>query len=675
MKILNPFIPLRAETNELHHTVHVVGRDYTFGPDGMLTSVKSQGHELLSAPVRVVAIEDGEPAAWDNNYPDNESESFIQRRSDEEIVICGAMQSDRFIIDTCYTVEYDGTIDIDLKLMPRGQTVAQVFGIADTKPLRYQLDQLWVEIPLKKELCTLYTMYPNSAMKLADGKERPLTSMSMSGTIPDQDAGLPFESLLWLGNEDRGFGWYAENDRYWQPADEARAMELVQDGDRLILRVRLLDSHPATWKGDPEKGMNLFQPIDFHFGFQVTPVKPFPKQPYIHNAFHLDCGIKIKGNYIDFMSAENRFDKLVEKGVTTLILHEKWNKSQNWFELSEFTKYQLKYICDECHKRGIKVLPYFGYELSAMSPVWSELHNKATATDENGMKKGGWWRVPFQRDYVVCYRSEYQERFLSGVAKLMDTCQIDGVYLDGTAVGRLCCNTEHGCGWYDENGRLHGSYGIRNVRRMFQKLYQIVASRGGQINVHCFGYVNFTALPYIHQTWYGENLQFKLNKGTTEDVDLDYFRAEYIGRNMGVPVEFIAYENRPVWTFEQALSCSILHGILPRPNDIEHPLDLMSGVWKIFDGFPIEKSEWMPYWKNKVTASHEKVKVSYYRYKALDGSNQLLAFAVNISATPVEAVTLDFEEPVTTAIDMETQTEVGLTFGLDRYGYRILFIK
>ena len=34
---------------------------------------------------------------------------------------------------------------------------------------------------------------------------------------------------------------------------------------------------------------------------QPTPVKTFPKQPYLHNALHLDCFVKIKGNYIDFV--------------------------------------------------------------------------------------------------------------------------------------------------------------------------------------------------------------------------------------------------------------------------------------------------------------------------------------------------------------------------------------
>lgn len=194
----------------MHHTVHIIGRDYTFGPDGMITSVVSQGHELLAAPIRVVAVEDGEPAVWDMDYPNNESESFIQRRNDSQVVICGAMQSERFVIDTCYTVEYDGNIDIDFKVMPRGKTVAQILGIAEAKPVRFQLDKLWLEIPLKAEAFSLFHMYPNSDMKFEDNTIRPCGAMTMSGKIPEQSVGMPFKPLLWLGNEERGLGWFAE---------------------------------------------------------------------------------------------------------------------------------------------------------------------------------------------------------------------------------------------------------------------------------------------------------------------------------------------------------------------------------------------------------------------------------------------------------------------------------
>lgn len=674
MRILKPFIPLRVETQDLCHTVNVAGRSYTFGADGMIKSIVAEGQELLAEPMRLVIVEDGESSVFDDDYPNNESESFIQRRSDEEAVICGCKQSERFIVDFCNTVRYDGNIDIDLKLMTRGKTVSQVFGISDFKELEYKLDKLWLEVPLKREIAQLYHMYPNSNIYLSDSRVIERGATTTGGKLPEIDSHIPFKALLWLGNDEKGLGMFAETLKNRQLEDENKAIEIIYDQDKVILRVRLLDSHPTSWKGEPKNGYNIFKPVEFRFGFTSTPVKSFPKNPYIHKALHIDCGIKIKGNYMDFFAEENRFERLAEKGVDTLILHEKWNKSQNWYELSEYTAKQISYIVDECHKRNIKVLAYFGYELSTMAPVWTELNSKVVCKSENQDTNEGWWRVPFQRDYRVCYNSEYADLFVGGIAKIMDNYNLDGVYLDGTACPYPCYNIGHGCGWYDEKGNLNCTYPVTAIRNMMERLYREVKARDGYINVHCYACNNFTAFPYVDQIWLGENLQFKLNKGSTEDMELDHFRAEYSGRNMGVPAEFIAYENRPFWTFEQALSCSLLFGILPRPNDINFPLELMSGVWKIFDKFPIEKSEWLPYFKNTATTSNEKVKVSYYKYTDLENKPKLLAFAVNISANNIENVTLKFDEEVSTVIDAEKGEPVGFTFNMEPYAYKILYV-
>ena len=128
------------------------------------------------------------------------------------------------------------------------------------------------------------------------------------------------------------------------------------------------------------------------------------------------------------------------------------------------------------------------------------------------------------------------------------------------------------------------------------------------------------------------------------------------------------------WTFEQALSCSILHGILPRPNDIEYPLELMSGVWKIFDGFPIEKSEWVPYYKNRATTTNEKVKVSYYKYTTITGKTELLAFVVNISSQEIKNVAVSFHENVSEVFNAETLENMEFIFDIQPYGYKILYL-
>ncbi|MBE6934457.1 MAG: hypothetical protein E7462_05355 [Ruminococcaceae bacterium] len=140
-------------------------------------------------------------------------------------------------------------------------------------------------------------------------------------------------------------------------------------------------------------------------------------------------------------------------------------------------------------------------------------------------------------------------------------------------------------------------------------------------------------------------------------------------------MEFLAYENGPIWTFEHALTCALIHGILPRPNDIEYPLTLMSRVWKVVNAFPVERAQWMPYWKNSVRVSHEKVRVSYYRYTDLSGKVQLLAFVGNISGTKVDNVTVGFEEPVSRCIDTLEEQALDLSFSLEPFGSRILFLS
>lgn len=490
MKIMEPFIPLRLESENLNHTIDVLKRRYTFGADGLISSIISSGQELLAGAMRLVMEEAGQVSVFDLDYNDNESESFVQRHNDREAIICGCKQSERFIIDFSNTIRYDGSIDIDLKLTTKGKTVAQTFGIACLKPLEYKLDKLWFEIPLKADLCTFYHIYCDLARK-----ETP--PFPTTGRITEKGLSIPFKPFVWLGNDDVGLGFFTESKRNWQ--FQNNAFEVIKQGDTVILRLRLLDSHPVSWGDDYQNGMDCFHPLDFHFGFMPTPVKQFPNNPYTHKALHLDCGIKIKGNYLDFMN-KGRFDRLLEKGVDTLILHEKWNKSQNYYELSEFTAKQLEYISTECHKRGIKLLVYFGFELSSLSPEWSTLKDKVLYKDESGKIQGGWWRVPFQRDYMVCYNSEFADKFIAGILDIIDTYHLDGVYLDSTASPRLCSNREHGCGWIDQNGNLQGAYTVNAVRLLFEKLSTEIKKRGGIISLHNYGFINFTVLPFVDQT-------------------------------------------------------------------------------------------------------------------------------------------------------------------------------
>ena len=675
MRIPKPFLPVAVETDGLSYKARVLGREMTFGANSLVKSIKSKGKELLSEQMRFVGTEDGEPIIWDNDSENNESGCFVQSRKNDKVVLCGAMMSKAFIINTAVEISYDGCVCVDASVMPRGLTVAQVFGMADTKPMQYKLDKLWLEIPLNADIGEFYNIYPIDDLHLEDGRVIERSETMSSGRIPLCGFHMPHKPLLWLGGDDCGFGFFCESDKNCQPSDSGRLIEVLPDKNGWVLRIRLLDSPPKVWGDNYTEGYGVFEPLTYKFGFMATPVKEFPENPYLEKMFHPDCFVKVKGNYIDFLRDKNRFDRLVEKGVTTLVLHEKWNKAQNSPELSEFTAKQLREIVDECHKRGIKVLTYFGYEVSTILADWGKIGEKSEIKNEKGEHFfGGWYRVPFQRDYSVCYNSEYSDFFVDGIVKIVDEFNIDGIYLDSTSMPKLCANTAHGCGYYDEDGELHGTYQILAIRDMFRRIYCEMSARGCVINLHSFGCLNFTALPYVNGTWYGENLQAAYIKGSDKDMPLDYFRAEYTGRNMGVPVEFIAYENRPVWNFENAAAMSLIHGILPRPNDIEHPLDLMSEIWRVIDSFPVSKSEWCPYWKGDERLSDARAKCSYYKYTTPDGDRMYLAFVSNTTAAELYGLKLNIGETEAKVTDMLTGEDTD-AFDLAPFGYKILYIK
>lgn len=116
-------------------------------------------------------------------------------------------------------------------------------------------------------------------------------------------------------------------------------------------------------------------------------------------------------------------------------------------------------------------------------------------------------------------------------------------------------------------------------------------------------------------------------------------RATHSGRNFGIPTEFLVYENKPIWGFDDAFAFTLIHGVLPRPNDIGEPLEKMSKLWKIIDSFPIGESEWCPYFKegsHPFKADNGAVKISAYKYTA-GGRHKWLIFIANSEAAEIEA--------------------------------------
>jgi len=592
-----PWTEVMAYTTEQGVTVNVWGRKYSFDHAALPTGVITAGQEILAAPVRLVGVLDGKPIAWE------QKDALLLDQTKVKATVSGWQTYDNLLINTTSHIEFDGMVRVDLVVMEKRWTTPK-------------LEQLWLEVPLKQEQATLYTYWPGDWLKTRN-----------SDALSENGLALPFKPFIWLGNEDGGLSWFAESDQGWQPKETERCIEVVRQGDATVLRLHILDSQPAA----------KF-PLTVTFGFQATPLKPIPKdfheQRFLYGAGY---GIEDKASIVG--DKEKAIDHMAAVGIKTLIIHEHWTPIQNYWKTTHAA--ELKKLVEACHQRDMKLILYFGYEFSTLAPEWSELADEVLVKTPEGLY-GGYQRNPAQRDYVVCYNSQWRDRLLEGIAWALDHYGFDGVYLDGTTEPFACLNEQHGCGYISPDGTRKGTYPVFAVRDLMRRLYALVHARDGLIVAHQSSCCLTPTLAFVDCYLDGEHMQPNYTpevqklvdskeNGFLEILPLATFRAEFMGRNFGVPCEFLVYERPPNWTLENALSFTLIHNVWTYTRGYGKDFELISKIWKAMTDFGAGASKSHPYWKNQqmITVRPEAVKVSFYQKE-----NRLLLVVSNLSAAP-----------------------------------------
>lgn len=632
-----PWTPLQAAQHGDEITLDVVGRTYRLGTHAALpVSIQTAGEEILAAPVRLVGRLAGQPVTW--IHP---TLSLLQA-GDERAVLCGTLETGGVIVSASVKADYDGVLRFDLAVTP-------YLGNMKGSELAYQLEQLWLEIPLKASRASLYTYWP-----LAGGELKVYEPVN-SGAVPVDGFTLPYKPFVWLGWEDGGLGCFTESDAGWQHADPARAIEVMRDGETTVLRLRLLDSLPQAWAEQADGWYHPNPPVTFSIGLQATPAKPMETNPLAHRIVHLSYYEPLESMRIEEHprldgKPGTLLDQVVESGADVVALHEAWNGLQNYWICNRAD--EITATVAACHARGLKVIPYFGYELSTLAPEWAELHDRVLVQHPDGRFEGGWQRYPPQRDYMVCYGSEWQERWLAGIAWMLDAYGFDGLYLDGTTMPWGCANTAHGCGYRHPDGSIGATYPIFRVREMFARLYALISARGGVITAHQSSCCLTPTLQYCHSYWDGEHIGGGFKHDGEGHFPLATFRAEFMGRNYGIRAEFLSGD-------PEAVTYALLHNVMVRPG-AGGMLDIVASVWRALDAFGVADAHWLPYWESAslVTTDAPHVHVSAYRR---DG-RALLAVGNLAAETAVDAA-LHLTGDYRSARDAVTGESLGLRDG------------
>jgi hypothetical protein len=573
--VLPPWTPLELYKDGRVLRVACWGRTYEFGDSPFPCSIRTAGEPVLTAPVQITArVGDGPPLAW------LADDIRLVEKTPQRVRLSQRATSDDLVLSAETTIEYDGMMLIEWRITAQ-------------RPVT--LSELTFEAPLKPEHAKYIYYYPHYERSWSE--HRP-------GALKPEGFVDNFRPVMWLGDEERGLEWFAESDENWFSDEPGRVTEVKREGDRVVLRLHVVMKPVELAPDGPRPSLS------YTFGLQATPVKPVEKDAWDYRTFHVSQGTFGVQTRLEIPDLE--LDKLAAAGVRTVAFHEHWTDIES-YTTTTYGK-QLRRLAEACHRRGMQLNIYFGFLISDLAPEWKEFGDECVLEPRRGYTPYNYPPQPLQNAYIVCYRSVWQDFLADGIARALDEYGVDGVYLDGTADPfEGCRNRRHGCGYVKPDGSVAPTYAILPIRSMMRRIYTIVRAHkpDGQVNTHQSAFMVMPALAWATSYWDGEQLPGRGDARAT--LSLDGFRAEFMGRQWGVPAEFLV--SAP-YDFRQACGLALLHDVPVRAVSAGADLELISGLWRILDGFGRKEAKRLPYWRNEryVVAAPADFVVSLYRH-------------------------------------------------------------
>ncbi len=257
-EIFPPFQPIRRGGD----AIEVVMRKYRSGGLGLWDSVQARSNEggfkeLLAGPMTVRLSQDS-PAL------DAAGEALVGAGEwtsvkPHEAIYRGEAVHPAVQIKTTAITEYDGCMRVEMNLAPNQKDA--------------EIKHLWVDIPIKNEMAPLFHV-STTALRFNPAGSIPEGDGIIWDTrdFPDGEWPTGFRPYIWLGAEERGLCWFADNDKNWvkdvnlKKGTYAPAFSLHRKDGVLTLRVHLV-----------QKPVVLQRERHIVFGLMATPAKPMPE--------------------------------------------------------------------------------------------------------------------------------------------------------------------------------------------------------------------------------------------------------------------------------------------------------------------------------------------------------------------------------------------------------------
>jgi hypothetical protein len=550
----------------------------------LIEQIDSAAASLLAEAVRLRATVAGKPVEW------SPPRIRVAERRPAAVSLALSTGHDDLLLTVQSEIEQDGFARLTVFLEPRR-------GVS--------LEGLVLEIPLRRE----YAKYLYTWPKVRSGELKEAYSSS-------------FQPIVWLGDEERGLQWTCESEEGWQLADPEKAIEVVPEVDRAVLRLNLVDQ-PA--KLIPSHGLK------YTFGLQATPVKPMERTAWDERIFRnpwYGFSFDVPDKEVEGKPALRYF---ADKGGRAMLL-------LRWWDAFAYTSPQshaeeLRRLVRACHAEGIKVVPYIGgFLLAENTPEgrsFMEEMQKVPVTPYPIDRLPG---LESQMTRIVCQHGPWQDFLVDGIARLIDEFDVDGVYLDSTSRPCACSNGLHGCGYKDAKGGPRPTYPVLATRELLKRIYAVVKQRkpDGIVDLHVYDCMHAGALAFSTTYWNGEQLG-RNPKVKVEGLPLDRFRTEFMGYNWGTPADLLYYV---LGSYRACSAIALLHDVPVRVENLKD-LDLEFALWRVREEFGIDRAEFLPYWRNAeyVAVSPEGCYVSLHWHP----EGRVLAVVSNVKPEAAQA--------------------------------------
>ncbi|MCM8806997.1 MAG: DUF6067 family protein [Candidatus Omnitrophica bacterium] len=486
--------------------------------------------------------------------------------------------------------EFDGFMKYTLFIEPEGEIENFIF-----------------EIPLDKEIAQYFHIGKIGTPPSYKESKESVKLFKTCGQIPQDGMKLPFVEKIWIGNENMGIEYVCETDQYFSIKDDKNCVEVLNMENEVILRINFVN-----------KKKTIDREIIYQWAIMPTPVKPMNNE-LLHNLYLVQSGFNVEKTLDKIPDSTFKFIDAIIEGGANAFCHWAWNTPESVWNIdigapgyrpteeNEKRKVLFKKLKKYANEKGIRwVIVYALWCIYQDWPDYQNFFKELMLYPPVSTPEGG---------YFYCPQKVFSDWYIWTLKKTIEEIDIDGVYLDCSAHPRLCTNIGHGCGYIDENGKIHGTYPIFATRELHKRIYFLFhggLKKNGLVYAHnsSFIYACIESFVDVHHCGEGSTL--------TRDILIPKF----YGYPFGIPVSFTRWNN-PVYpetrmnswrfvlqcdsTIKSHPSMIISKNIFPEYKGFGREYYIKLGydtkgevvykIWQLYKKFDFENSIWIPNWK------------------------------------------------------------------------------